>query len=59
MLFHLCTLCMQYLQRPEEGNEFREIRVDMRPPCCGCLEWNPGPLEEQPLLLTAETPLQP
>jgi hypothetical protein len=26
---------------------------------CGCWELNLGPLEEQPVLLTTETPLQP
>jgi hypothetical protein len=26
---------------------------------CGCWELNPGPLEEQPVLLTAEPSLQP
>ena len=31
---------------------------DSEPPC-GCWELNPGPLEEQPVLLTAEPSLQP
>ena len=26
---------------------------------CGCWEWNSGPLEEQPVLLTSEPSLQP
>ena len=28
-------------------------------PPCGCWEMNSGPLEEQPMLLTSEPPLQP
>jgi hypothetical protein len=28
-------------------------------PLCGCWEWNSGPLEEQPVLLTTEPSLQP
>jgi hypothetical protein len=28
-------------------------------PPCGCWELNPGPLEQQSVLLTAESPLQP
>ncbi|KAM7331959.1 hypothetical protein ACRRTK_008667 [Alexandromys fortis] len=33
--------------------------VDGHEPPCGCWELNSGPLEEQPVLLTAEPSLQP
>jgi hypothetical protein len=33
--------------------------VDGCEPPCGCWELNPGPLEEQPVLLTPEPSLQP
>jgi hypothetical protein len=56
----LCTTCALSPWGPEE---------DMRPPgtgvtdgCelpCGCWKLNPGPLEEQPVLLTAKPSLQP
>ena len=38
---------------PEEGI------TDASEPTCGCWELNLGPLEEQPVLLTTEPPLQP
>lgn len=43
----ICTVYMQYLQKPEEGVGFHGAWVTD-----GCeLEPNPGPLKEQPMLL--------
>ena len=33
--------------------------IDSHEPPCGCWELNSGPLEEQPMLLTPESSLQP
>jgi hypothetical protein len=48
------------LQRPEEdaGSSGTGVMNGCDPPC-GCQEWNSGPLEEQPVLLTSEPSLQP
>jgi hypothetical protein len=43
------------LQSPEKGIGFPGW-YGCEPPC-GCWELNPGPLQEQQVLLTAETPL--
>ena len=56
----LCTMCMQYPQRPEE--DIRSHGTEVKDNCqlpCGCWELNPGPLQEQPVLLTTEPSLQP
>lgn len=42
----------------EEDVRFHSI-VDGCELLCSCWELNPGPLEEHPVLLTAERPLQP
>ena len=56
-LFILCTwvhcFCLQTLQKTASD----PITDGCEPPC-GCWELNSGPLEEQPLLLTAEQSLQ-
>ena len=45
-------------ERPEEGiKSVGNGITDSCEPLCGCWEWNPGPLREQPVLLTAEPPL--
>jgi hypothetical protein len=44
------------LDTPEEG--IRSITDGCKPPC-GCWDLNSGPLEEEPVLLAAEPPLQP
>jgi hypothetical protein len=45
----LCTVCMQYLKRPEEGDRSPEAGVtDACELLCGCWELNPGPLQVQP-----------
>jgi hypothetical protein len=36
----------------------QELELQITEPACGCWESNPGTLEEQPLLLTAESWLQ-
>ena len=42
-----CTMCMQYLWRPE-GIGSPETRVtDVCEPLCGCWEFNPGSLERK------------
>lgn len=44
----------------EEGTRSSEIGVtDGSEPLYGCWQFNLGPLEEQPVLLTAEPHLQP
>ena len=45
--------------RPEEGTRFYSIGLEngCKSPC-GCLELNPEPLEEQPVLSTAQSALQ-
>ena len=55
----LCTVCVQHLQWPEEGAESPRIEVTgyWELPCRNW-ESNPGPLEEQPVLLTTELLLQ-
>jgi hypothetical protein len=61
--FILCVVAcmyspfMQYLWRPEEGawSSEAEVKYGCELPC-GCWELNPGPLEEQPVLLTVESP---
>jgi hypothetical protein len=44
-------------RRPEEGAGFLETGITggCEPPC-GCWKLDPGPLQEQPVLLTAEPP---
>ena len=41
---------------PKRASDFP---IDGYEPPCGCWELNPGPLEEQPVLLTAEPSHQP
>ena len=61
-LFVCLFVCLMYMSAlsahipcmPEEG-----IRSDGCEPPCGCWELNSGPLEEQPVLLTAKPSLQP
>jgi hypothetical protein len=56
----LCVLCVcKSLQRPEEDIECSGTGVtDDCEPACGCLELNLVPLQQQPVLLTTEPPLQ-
>lgn len=55
----MCTSCVQYPQKPEEGLTSPETGEGPELPC-GCWEWNLGPLEEQqPGLLSALTSLRP
>ena len=51
-------MCARHLQRPEEGTGFPRTGVTngCEPPR-GYWESNPGPLEEQPVLLTTEPSL--
>jgi hypothetical protein len=57
---HLCVMCLQHSWRQEEVVRSSGKRVtDCCEPSCGCWELNPGPLEEQPVILTPETSLQP
>jgi hypothetical protein len=59
IIFILCTLVLwlhvclcEGVRSPETGaTETCEL-------ACGCWKLNPGPLEEQPVLLTPETSLQ-
>ena len=56
----MCNIYIQCLQRPEEGTGSSGAGVTNG--CelpCGCRELNPGPLEEQQVLLTDEPSLQP
>ena len=55
-----CTKCAQSPQRPKEGIRFSGTGItDRCEPAGGCWELNLGPLEKQPVLLTAEPSLQP
>jgi hypothetical protein len=55
----LCTVCVQCLQRPEEGAGSAGTRVAaVSVPLCACWKLNPGPLKDQ-VLLTTEPSLQP
>lgn len=48
---YICIMCVLCLQRPEESIGFPETVVSYDcEPFCGCLEWDPGLLEEQPVL---------
>lgn len=47
-------VCARYPLSPEEGDGFPWSGVTD-----GCWEQNPGPLQEQPVLLTAESYLHP
>jgi hypothetical protein len=51
ILFNIWVLCCIYI--------FLASPVDGCEPPCGCWELNSGPLEEQPVLLTADPSLQP
>ena len=44
---------------PARQKRASEPSIDGSEPPCGCWELNSGPLEEQPVLLTAEPSLQP
>lgn len=62
MSVHVCVppACSKYLGRPEEGVESLglELQTVVRPPC-QCCESKLGLLQEQPMLLNSEPPLQP
>lgn len=54
----LCTMCMHYLKRPEEGDGFPETRVtDSSKLPCGFWESSKDSLEGQLVLFTAEASL--
>jgi hypothetical protein len=56
----MCSMCVLHPQVSEEGIRFSENGdVDSYKLPCGWLESNPGPLDEQPVLWTAEASLQP
>jgi hypothetical protein len=42
----VCTTCLQYLKRPEEGVRLLGTRVRDTELQCRCWELNPGPREE-------------
>jgi hypothetical protein len=53
------SVCVWYPWSPEEGHRVSGTRVTVG--CelpCGCWDSNPGPLEEQPVLLTMVLSLQ-
>lgn len=51
----MCTLCLQYPQRSEEGIRCPGIRVtESWEPLCGCQESSLGPPQEQTMFLTIE-----
>ena len=51
---------MSALQLSSDTHQKRasDLIIDVCEPPCGCWELNSGPLEEQPMLLTAEPSLQ-
>jgi hypothetical protein len=52
----MCTTCVPGALRPEEGIGSSETKVsDSYELLGGCLEPNPGPLQEQQVLLTRAT----
>ena len=54
------VLCVQCLGRSEGHTRFPETAVtDTCELPCGCWELSPGPLDQQPVLLTTEPSLQP
>ena len=56
---YVCLMHAWCLRKPEKGIGFPGTGVtDGREPPCGCWGLNLGPLEEQPVLLIAEPPLQ-
>lgn len=56
----LCTIARLLPQRPEKGIRSPGTRAaDGSKPLCGCLKWNPGHLQEQPVLLTVELSISP
>ena len=53
-------MCLHCPERSEAGNESSGVEVtDGYEQLSGCWESSPGLLEEQPVLLTKESPLQP
>ena len=55
----LCSTCVQRTQRAEEGISFLETGVkNVVVHHVGAEKVNPGPLEEQPALLTSQPSLQ-
>lgn len=56
----MCTTCVQYLWRPEVGVQVSATGVTGG--CelpCGCWELSTDPLQDQPVLLTTESPCLP
>lgn len=51
-------MTVNYTQRPEEAIRSQGTRIIIWESPCGCWEFNPGPLDEQPVLLTCEPALQ-
>jgi hypothetical protein len=57
-------LCIRHMPTAHRGQK-KSVRFpgtgvpDSHNPPCGCWEMNPGPLEEQPVFLTAELSFQP
>jgi hypothetical protein len=52
---HMCAWC---LRKPEDSDPLEKVFTVSGEPSWRCWELNPGPLEEQPVLLTAEPSLQ-
>lgn len=60
MCFACMNVCAWYPQRPEEGARSPEMGItDTWDPPSECWELNLGPLQEQQMLLTAKSSLQP
>lgn len=56
---HVCTMYMQYPQRPERGHQLPEKwRFNGCELSCQCWKLNPGPLQGQPVLLTTAPSFQ-
>ena len=57
---YICTICIIYFQRPKRGHRIPwKWSTGVCKPPRSCWELNPGPLKEQPVLLTTEPSLQP
>jgi hypothetical protein len=61
LLVCMCSMCMQYPQRPDEGikSPGSRVTVGWKPSDARCWVLNMGSLEEQKMFLNAESYLQP
>jgi len=56
---HVHAVPVQAIQSTQRTSVALGLELDSCELSCGCWKLNPGPLEEQPVLLTAKSPLLP